>query len=225
MADPWKRFSRKHRPTTAHPTKLRSGRQIGQSLLLGDEERVLIAVERDNDTLDVTERRLPRDSLNVRQMYRHDRDGDTFQLLSDDIAYLKLSNVDNKRRRPSYVNAAAGTKGLIIDIRNYPSSFMVFALGQHLVVGEKRSSPGLPGAICQLRGRFDSRIRSRSSRKSHSTGGKLSSSWMTATVSQSEYTTMAFRAAPNTRLSSAARLREPMAICLESRSRVSTGPG
>ena len=33
----------------------------------------------------------------------------------------------------SYVQSAAGTKGLIIDIRNYPSEFVVFTLGQLLV--------------------------------------------------------------------------------------------
>ena len=37
-----------------------------------------------------------------------------------------------------YIDSAAGTKGLIIDIRNYPSEFVVFALGSHLV---ERPSP------------------------------------------------------------------------------------
>src|SRR5262249_32307291 len=33
----------------------------------------------------------------------------------------------------SYIESAAGTKGLIIDIRNYPSEFVVFTLGSLLV--------------------------------------------------------------------------------------------
>jgi C-terminal processing protease CtpA/Prc len=48
------------------------------------------------------------------------------------IGYLKLSSVkvaDVKK----YIDSAAGTKGLIIDIRNYPSEFVVFALGALLV--------------------------------------------------------------------------------------------
>jgi hypothetical protein len=64
--------------------------------------------------------------------YTHDLPGDTFLLLSEDVAYLKLSpaktaDVDH------YLEAASKTKGLIIDIRNYPSEFMVFALGSHFI--------------------------------------------------------------------------------------------
>jgi C-terminal processing protease CtpA/Prc len=62
----------------------------------------------------------------------HDLPGPTFRLLSKDVAYLKLSSVKSEEAT-RYVNQAAGTKGLVIDIRNYPSSFMVFALGSLLV--------------------------------------------------------------------------------------------
>ena len=48
------------------------------------------------------------------------------------MAYLKLSSV-KAADAARYVDGASGTKGLIIDIRNYPSEFMVFALGQLLV--------------------------------------------------------------------------------------------
>jgi len=53
-------------------------------------------------------------------------------MLTDDIAYLKLSSV-KAANSASYIRSAAGTKGLIIDIRNYPSEFVVFTLGQLLV--------------------------------------------------------------------------------------------
>src|SRR5262249_27660988 len=62
----------------------------------------------------------------------HDLPGETFRLLSRDIAYLKLSSVKGSDAA-RYVEQAAGTKGMIIDIRNYPSEFMVFALGELLV--------------------------------------------------------------------------------------------
>ena len=67
--------------------------------------------------------------------YTHDRPGGTFQMLSNDVAYLKLSSV-KVANSANYVRSAAGTKGLIIDIRNYPSEFMVFALGSLLVEKE-----------------------------------------------------------------------------------------
>jgi hypothetical protein len=48
----------------------------------------------------------------------HDLPGPAFRLLSKDIAYLKLSSV-KIADAAHYVEQAAGTKGLIIDIRNY----------------------------------------------------------------------------------------------------------
>ena len=37
-----------------------------------------------------------------------------------------------------YIQAAAGTRGLIIDIRDYPSDFLVFILGGMLVSAPTR---------------------------------------------------------------------------------------
>lgn len=62
----------------------------------------------------------------------HDRPGDAFQLLSPEVAYLKLSNI-KATDVVSYVEKARNTKGLIVDIRNYPSAFMPFTLGPALV--------------------------------------------------------------------------------------------
>ncbi len=71
------------------------------------------------------------------QAYRgertHDRPGDTFQLLSKEVAYLKLSNV-KAADVPGYLRAAAGTRGLVVDIRKYPSESVVFSLGGSLVL-------------------------------------------------------------------------------------------
>jgi C-terminal processing protease CtpA/Prc len=63
----------------------------------------------------------------------HDLPGEAFQLLSKDVAYLKLSAITRGASMQDYINRAAGTKGLIIDIRNYPSDFVVFTLGSLLV--------------------------------------------------------------------------------------------
>jgi C-terminal processing protease CtpA/Prc len=68
----------------------------------------------------------------MRRPSSHDRPGDTFQLLSEDIAYVKLSSI-KQSEIAVYMKLAEKTKGLIIDIRNYPSDFVPFALGQYLV--------------------------------------------------------------------------------------------
>lgn len=65
----------------------------------------------------------------------HDLPGPAFRMLSNDVAYLKISSAKASDAR-RYIQSAAETKGLIIDIRDYPTEFMVFALGSLLVESE-----------------------------------------------------------------------------------------
>ena len=65
------------------------------------------------------------------------------------MAYLKLSSV-KAADAAKYVDSASGTKGLIIDIRNYPSEFVVFALGS-LLVDQEVSLRDLPWATVPTR--------------------------------------------------------------------------
>jgi len=96
------------------------------------------------------------------------------------------------------LDEAKDTQGLIIDIRNYPSEFMVFALGQHLVyestpfarftIGDL-ANPGAfhwtdpPLALSPANPRYE---------------GKIVILIDEVSQSQAEYTTMALRSAPGT---------------------------
>jgi C-terminal processing protease CtpA/Prc len=125
----------------------------------------------------------------------HDLPGDTFQLLSDQVAYLKLSSV-RAAQASSYVDRAKGTKGLVIDIRNYPSEFVVFALGSLLVdqpmpfarftIGDLDN----PGAF-----RWRGEPLTLNPQQPHYSG-KIVILVDEISQSQAEYTAMAFRAAP-----------------------------
>lgn len=125
----------------------------------------------------------------------HDRPGKTFQLLTPDVAYLKLSTVqvDDTNR---YLNRAAGTQGIIIDIRNYPAEFVVFALGSHFV---QKPTPFARFTLGNLSnpGTFTwtEPITLTPSRPSY--GGKIVILVDESSLSQAEYTALAFRAAPN----------------------------
>lgn len=124
----------------------------------------------------------------------HDLPGQTFRMLTDSVAYLKLSSVV-AANAASYVEQAQGAKVLVIDIRNYPSQFMVFALGGHLVgsaVPFARFTSGdatNPGAF-----RMSSAV-AHTPRTPRFTGSVVI---LVDEVTQSsaEYTTMAFRVAP-----------------------------
>jgi C-terminal processing protease CtpA/Prc len=126
----------------------------------------------------------------------HDSPGDTFRLLSDQVAYLKLSSV-KVADIDQYMERAARTKGLIIDIRNYPSEFVVFALGSHLVEHPtpfaKFTSGDLsnPGAF-----HWGAPVSIEPSQPHYL--GKVVVLVDEVSLSQAEYTTMAFRSSPQT---------------------------
>ena len=166
-------------------------RDIYRLLLRGPEGSLSVRVERDGRELELILERTPVDYGIPRT---NDRDGDTLQMLSDDVVYLKLSSV-SQENVSEYVDAIAGRRGLIIDIRNYPSAFMVFALGQHFVqettpfakftYGDLES-PGTfqwtdPVELTPAEPFFD---------------GRIVVLIDEASQSNSEYTAMAFRAAP-----------------------------
>lgn len=124
----------------------------------------------------------------------HDRPGDTFQMLSPDVAYLKLSSI-KAADLPAYFKEARDTKGMIVDIRNYPSEFVPFALGQYFAVQPTRfvdfTRPELdnPGAFFFEPGQMiePGPVHYK---------GKLIVLVDETTQSQAEYTAMALRAMP-----------------------------
>lgn len=138
-----------------------------------------------------------RDSLRPAELLRgvtHDLPGETFRLLNEEVAYLKLSTVASAEAA-SYVKRAAGTRCLVIDIRNYPKEFMVFALGSRLVdrptpfarfTTADRENPGAfrwtsPVALEPQEPRY---------------AGKVVILVDETSQSQAEYTAMGFRSAP-----------------------------
>jgi C-terminal processing protease CtpA/Prc len=187
LVDKWKRYY----PASNRPTQLRD---ISRTLTRGNCAEARLGVRRDSQTLTVRTQRVPLGNLNRTAESTHDLPGDTFRLLSPEIAYLKLSSV-KVADTPGYINRASGTKGLIIDIRNYPSEFVVFALGQLLV---NRPTPFVhftfadmdnPGAI-----RWRSEPLTLTPMDPHYSG-KVVILVDENTQSQAEYTAMAFRIA------------------------------
>ena len=106
---------------------------------------------------------------------------------------MKLSSVQTSQV-PGYIERAQGTKGLIVDIRNYPSEFVVFALGSRLVAKPTpfaRFTIGdldQPGAF-----RFGEPLTLAPQGPHYS--GKVAVLVDEVSISQAEYTAMAFRSA------------------------------
>lgn len=122
---------RRHVPYYAasnEPTRLRD---IARTITRGQPGPVKLQLERAGVPREVTASRVPERTL-PEQPFAHDLPGPAFRLLSPKVAYLKLSAV-----KPAdihdYLRQATGTEGWIIDIRNYPAAFVVFALGNLFV--------------------------------------------------------------------------------------------
>lgn len=151
-------------------------------------------MRRGSDVVSLSLARVAANTLDLAASYQHDLPGNTFQMLADDVAYLKLSSVQ-AARSASYIQAAAGTKGLIIDIRNYPSEFVVFTLGSLLIskptdfVRFTNGETANPGAF-----RWTPTLGLTPAQPHYN--GKVVILVDEITQSQAEYTAMAFRTAP-----------------------------
>lgn len=106
-------------------------RDIGNAMTQGACGAAPVSILRGQQQLSLTPDRVPTSTLNLSSNWEDDLPGNAFQMLRGNIAYLKLSSVV-AAQSANYIESAAGTKGLIIDIRNYPSDFVVFTLGDLL---------------------------------------------------------------------------------------------
>ncbi|MGH9493422.1 MAG: S41 family peptidase [Candidatus Sulfotelmatobacter sp.] len=168
-------------------------RDFGHYLTRGDCADTKVSVRRGNADLKLTVRRVS-SNINDFDPGTHDLPGPAFRLLSKDVAYLKLSAV-KEADCMHYVEQAAGTRGFIIDIRNYPSEFVVFALGSLLVSSETAFARFTNGDLSNPGSFHWTSPESLPPAKPHY-AGKVVVLVDESSMSQSEYTAMAFRAAP-----------------------------
>jgi len=102
-------------------------RDLAANLTRGACGAVQVGITRGGKLLTVAATRVKADYT----FATHDKAGETFQMLSADVAYVKLSSI-RAVDLAGYFERAKGTKGMIVDIRNYPSEFMPFAMGAYL---------------------------------------------------------------------------------------------
>lgn len=171
-------------------------RVLARVLTRGEPEPVRVVGLRDGERLERMVTRVPIDELDTQAGVTHDLPGETFQWLSEDVAYLKLSTIETADVQ-GYLTEAGDAEILVVDIRNYPNEFMPFALGGRLVsertpfarftVGDAAN----PGAF-----RWTSPLVIQPL-PSTPFDGVVVILVDEASISQSEYTAMALRAAPN----------------------------
>lgn len=174
------------------PTRLRD---MARSLTRGEEGPVRVTGMREEGPYELMAERVAAEELDRLAGRTHDLPGETFQMLTPEVAYLKLSSVEGAQC-DAYVRQAGEAEVLVIDIRNYPSDFVVFSLGGHLIseptpfarfTRGDMSNPGAflwspPVSLQPILPRFT---------------GKVVILVDEVSQSQAEYTTMAFRTSTN----------------------------
>lgn len=123
-------------------------------------------------------------------------EGPTHKLLNDSIGYITLATLKTAELKTIF-NSFENTKGIVIDIRNYPAEFMPFAMGNYLKPAPSPFVKFTNGDINNP-GLFTFKYTlNNGSKNKDFYKGKIVILVDERTQSQAEYTTMALRTAPN----------------------------
>lgn len=177
-------------PASNYPTQLRD---IADDLLRTKDSLLTINYKRGTSTFTSQTECF---SLSKNILYDYFQKKDTcFKLINSEISYLYPGSIKNEylsKIMPEILK----TKGLIIDLRCYPSEFIVFSLSKYLQPDSKSFvkfsigniiSPGLFTITDELKVGNENKDFYK---------GKVAIIVNEVTQSQAEYTTMAFRTAP-----------------------------
>jgi hypothetical protein len=151
-------------------------------------------IVRDGKLADITVKGLPYSTINYRIEYDPDPKSPGYYLINKNIGYVFPGRYKNDDL-PKIETLFAGTKGIIIDMRCYPSEFMPFTFVPYIKADKSafvkftQLSLATPGLFS-----FSSPLQTPSLNKYK---GKVIVIVNAVTQSQAEYTTMAFQSSPN----------------------------
>jgi C-terminal processing protease CtpA/Prc len=178
-------------PASNYPTQLRD---IARDLLRTNDSILKVEYIHNGETKFTELRAYSTDDVNIYKKYQNQ---DTcFKFITPRIGYLYLGSIKSSYL-PQIMENLKNTKGLIIDLRCYPSEFVVFSLGEYLVpestpfVKFAKGSIQSPGLFT-----FTDNLTIGNDNTKEKYAGKIVIMINEMTQSQAEYTTMAFRVAP-----------------------------
>lgn len=137
----------------------------------------------------------PRNELKIYQWYKKNNEK-CYQLLDNNIGYITLASI-KEVDIPNIKEEFKNTKGIIIDIRNYPSTFVPFKLGSFFVSSSTPFVKFTTGNINKP-GEFIFTKEIEIPKTEEPYKGKLIVLVNELSQSQAEYTAMAFKAGDNT---------------------------
>lgn len=182
-------------PASNIPARLRD---MSADLLRSKNDKIEIAFKTKNKKEQTKTIKLyPKEDLNIYQWYKSSNDI-SYKMLDNNIGYVTLQTIKGDDI-PKIKELFKNTKGIIIDIRNYPSTFVPFTLGSFFVssstpfVKFTKGNVDNPGEFT-----FTPNLEIPTQGKTYT--GKLVVLVNELTQSQAEYTALAFRAGKNTQI-------------------------
>ncbi len=182
-------------PASNKPSQLRD---LAQDILRSNDASIKIEVQRADANKSIELNLYNRDKLNMYSWYPKPK-GKSYKMLDGNIGYVTLANITNEDPK-AIAKEFIDAKGLILDIRNYPSAFMPFALGQFIAprgtefVKFTTMNPDNPGEFNM----GSSLMIGAGTIAKKKFEGPVVVLVNELSQSQAEYTAMAFRAAPKT---------------------------
>lgn len=137
----------KYLPASNYPTQLRD---LAKRLLRTNDSRVEVEFVRNEAPGKVTLKTYSTDEINIYKKYQ--TAVPSFKLIDQNIAYIHNGAL-KRSELPDIWEKMKGTKGLIIDIRNYPSDFPIYELSKYLMPASQPFFKLTHGSIDQP-GRF-----------------------------------------------------------------------
>lgn len=171
-------------------------RDMGETMLKSPESSSKLTIRRDGKSSEVVVELLPRDQQTGFYRWYRRPEAPAYRMLDNNIGYLTLANVTNEDYAAAK-KAFKDAKGIIIDIRNYPTAFGPFAFGGFLV---DEAAPFVKFTAMDLNnpGYFNMGETLSIPADGKAFGGKVVVLVNELSQSQAEYTTMAFRAGKRT---------------------------
>ena len=181
-------------PASNQPTRLRN---ISFFILRDSMPSKKLEIKNNNRISEVKIPLFKPTNLNIYFFFKQDFNQKSYKILEDNIGYINLGIIKQKDI-PKIKKELKDTKGIIVDIRNYPNVFTVFSLGNYLVP-QKKHFVKFTHMNLNNPGEFDFNMGPKvGTNKSNAYQGKVILLVDERTQSQAEYTAMAFKASPNT---------------------------
>jgi hypothetical protein len=174
-------------------------RDLPGNLLRGQKDQLQLETERDGKTFVLATKAYAWDRLNMQIDYDPYPKDISYKIIPGDIGYVYPAKYNNNQL-DAIKKTFAGTRGMIIDMRCYPSDFMPFSFGAYI---KPAPSPFVKFTSTDLNrpGAFSfGELLSNGELNPDNYKAPIVIIVNASTQSQAEYTTMSFQSAPNVKV-------------------------